>query len=94
MSYIMEHKTEIENAAWASASRTVYTVQSSLEENCKYPVLMIYDITGKAYDWFVRLINESIQNNKFLVVPVDKQLGKDAIVLVERGTWVYVNRER
>lgn len=93
MSYIMEYKTEIENAAWASASRSVYTVPSSLEEDCKYPVLMVYDMTGKAYDWFVRLINESVPDNKFLVVPVDKKLGKEAIVLAERGTWVYADRK-
>ena len=93
MSYIMEYKTEIENAAWASASRSVYTVHSSLEDGCKYPVLMVYDMTGKAYDWFVQLINESVPNNKFLVVPVDKKLGEDAIVLVERGTWVYADRK-
>lgn len=54
---------------------------------------MVYDVTGKAYDWFLRLINESVPSNKFLVVPVDKKLGKDAAVLVERWTWVYANRE-
>lgn len=70
MSYIMEYKIEIEYAAWASASRCVYTTPSSLEEDYKYPVLIIYDVTGNAYDVFVKLINRSVPSNKFLVALV------------------------
>ena len=92
MSYIMEHKMEIEDAAWASVSLYVYTVPSSLEEDCKYPVLMIYDVTGNAYDWFVKLINKSVPNNKFLVVPVNKKLTNNATLLVLGGDWVYDNK--
>ena len=86
----MEYKIEIEYAAWASASRRVYTTPSSLEDDCEYPVLIIYDVIGNAYDVFVKLINIFVPSNKFLVALVDKKLTKNVILLVLEGDWVYM----
>lgn len=90
MSYIMDHKIEIEYAAWASASSRVYTTPSSLEDDCAYPVLIIYDVIGNAYDVFVKLINRSVPSSKFLVALADKKLTENAVLLVLEGDWVYI----
>lgn len=92
MSYILEHKVDIEDAAWASGMVEVYTVESSLNEECKYPVLLIRYNKQLNLDLFNKYLNKFVPDNNFLVVPVDHEV-QGGILLASMGVWLYGGKE-